>query len=1157
MASTAEQTSKYLRSKEISVKEISEFSNKLIDGDIDVYFPNAETFVLELIANRWIDQRELKFKSNYRIWALFNRCWRNVNNDELRKMIFKTLKFPETLIQGLQNVVHEPSEVPLFASALQGTLELINANFVVETTAEQSQHIISGVFQLIVESYNMDADARSGLLMEVFNLLQSGLNYEPTLKTCKSFIDIVLFRLVRYISLLENLNGPPVKQTLRLLHRHVFTGDNAVIGHLISSLSCETQSLNAREHCTLFEIAAHNLSKSDFTTLERLFTAIVAHDFTAMPHLLRILSETRKTMSQTFLENLFEKLFKSISTRDDSTTWYLITRILQLDIEVGIRQASKIMNRLAFVSDLNLKVMTFKTLVECFANGRDLHKFLKLLEDYECTREDAPSYIYDEPFIEVVANRVAEMANNTIFEHLSGLVDEIIVNPQRAAVPVQLLMILLRGFPKISDANMMQLKLPLSKLFELEGDQTYALWNLFYNILNVYDDIYPEDKFLEIETIVSNLLQQRGKCAEMFAFIFKLRELRDFSLESTAQSFVQYFTSAEIEERRKMLEIVFCGFPTLSDKCFSKESLSLFAECLFKVDYQSLFTVAILSDDVFEETNIMHSVTSVLSERLSDDFCLRALCEVPIQCINKSVRIKTINDLSAKNDLTSLDYEVLCHLLQYPTYRSELETSVERLQSVVAGRSDKFLLENPVFEIVLKNHICQSSESVSAAFLEDLIRVLRMRLSESAADEIVKMAYYFIIQEQALSEECNELTTILTGILSEQLILLADILIENSEAFAFYSQALFTLFLRRRNEKTASDILRVIGCLHSKLSGKSVLLKVGCSFFLLFSAAYKNELNIILAHYIALRECGLNKTDLFPAVEFAVSESLQKGFKDFNIAFACILNSLNELGSSYGEAICEISQYFLSRLNRKNIESQILYAKFQSALRTTLQLKSIENHRPVLMLLETIKRLLITESWLFSQYLTDSLFPLCSLVNFKFIKAENTHNDDVMSSTCQLISSIVLFHRFKLFNRHHLILSFLCPSLEYLATISDEFLNSSSARELGRLVSNLCESSNISKSGKSRSEVDSKVTHVKGLLRKFLPVFLMKYITLSISQPFRQAIRKELLPAINSIFDIFSERELTFISANLDNSGRTYLRGIYSEYKKAGKWREN
>lgn len=79
----------------------------------------------------------------------------------------------------------------------------------------------------------------------------------------------------------------------------------------------------------------------------------------------------------------------------------------------------------------------------------------------------------------------------------------------------------------------------------------------------------------------------------------------------------------------------------------------------------------------------------------------------------------------------------------------------------------------------------------------------------------------------------------------------------------------------------------------------------------------------------------------------------------------------------------------------------------------------------------------------------------------------------------------------------------------------------------------------------------------KHSLRKHIPILLVKYIHLSVHTPFEESIRKELLAATYSIFDLLSPIELNTINGMLDNTGNQYFKSLYAEYKKRGRWNED
>lgn len=118
-----------------------------------------------------------------------------------------------------------------------------------------------------------------------------------------------------------------------------------------------------------------------------------------------------------------------------------------------------------------------------------------------------------------------------------------------------------------------------------------------------------------------------------------------------------------------------------------------------------------------------------------------------------------------------------------------------------------------------------------------------------------------------------------------------------------------------------------------------------------------------------------------------------------------------------------------------------------------------------------------------------------------------------------------------------------------------------SAKALSRLITNLCEPTNVSSAtsanDRNSNVLSSKIALVNKPVRKYLPMVLIKFIKLSISTTLDGTIRKELTPSIYSILDLLSQNELNMISGMLDNAGKQYFRSFYGEYKRVGKWQDD
>ncbi|CAN3475156.1 hypothetical protein DICA0_C03180 [Diutina catenulata] len=245
----------------------------------------------------------------------------------------------------------------------------------------------------------------------------------------------------------------------------------------------------------------------------------------------------------------------------------------------------------------------------------------------------------------------------------------------------------------------------------------------------------------------------------------------------------------------------------------------------------------------------------------------------------------------------------------------------------------------------------------------------------------------------------------------------------------------------------------------------------------------------------------------------------------FNTVMNFVLASLPEADDAARGIVTEM----VSSLTKSNPESIQLFSAALSAMMGDPRL------------LPVLDTALSTKGWLFNQYsLEQTLVYICSCSSDSYLDATKT------------MSSVVLFHRYRLNQRHHMVNAVFVALMEQLA--SDKALGTSkvAAAAYARLLSNLCEVK--APSGASTDTLTSAAASIKKELRRHVGMLLVNYIHLSLSRHFTEAVQAEITPGIFAVFDVLSAGELQLVSSTLDGAGKAYYRTLYHRYKEQGKW---
>ncbi|CAR30622.1 ribosome biogenesis protein URB2 [Lachancea thermotolerans CBS 6340] len=1144
----AGELSKFLRSKTVTISDIYDKSVKLLEGDIKVHFPNKDVFILELIVDRWNDQSNVKFKKDCRIWELFNKAWASISCDEHRKRIFKNLRFVPHLVYSLELIDCDFTE---FTALLKENFHLLNACLAVEMNPDQMFKIVGGVLNIASKALNANSEE---LIAETINLTHILRSHERSSKTSSSFCDNLLHGILRYnAGFPEAECGPFCHEFTTLVGQYVFSPESNTIKLLTQFFTTQNGVLTEEMLIVLFRTAVKFLSKNYLDQLEQVFSLITQTRPSVAATLLQELCTLKKTLSQKFLENLFDSVFSELYGPNQDSVWILICQILKLDIEVGIMNSTKIMDEIAKRQTNPNITAVWESLIDCFSSAREFPRFLHLWVNYVSDPNKSDRFLTESAFTSRITSQVSSMSSTQLREFITHLQQVTLEGSHSEAGVLKLLNVIIAGFYSLPYSTLPEFELILLKALDTKKKNIKEFWTFAYHFMNIYDDIFPEEKLQELEVMISASLEMGNYSSDLFLAAFKLRELKELDLKMVTDNFMSFLSQASGSEQRQLLKDILSRWSTLVNSYFDHESLQKIVRLVLHENAIDLLDDIMRSDDFFEEEQIIRTLVNEMCEQIQNKDVISRYAKIPIQCISKASRIKTIDALCKKSSFESDEPVLLTHLLSNPTFKSELETNPDASRNVVKNYN-LFETSNIMFERVCSNHISQMNDLVSEEYISKLKGFLMDSLSKEFDLVSCKMALIFLKATGFNKEICGKIEDSLVTVLAENA--LSPQNLNHSETVVLWLlRSLYEIY-----QNTSSDGARqTIEDLTKKLAQKGDLQNLNnemkSAVFSLFCCAYDDFPEYLLAHYIVLRESS-NNVALYSAIEELIRRT-SSNFDKFNAIFAAAVLSFQSIGENTADSVLDIYGLIISNIHKENENGRNLFAKSVSELFTQLKKAARGSTNVVLGTLNVIRNILSLKPWLFSQHITESLFPLCLEVNLLLIEPGSPHNDEIFISTSQLISHTLLYHRYKFSDRHHLIISYLCASLGLFSTNLNYNLSQDSARAYSRLVTIFCEPTSGASNSKNRASLSSQVSQIKRSLRKHIAVFLLKYISLAVNSSFSNPVKEHLTPGVYSVFDILSQAELTFTNASLDTPGRIYFRSLYSEYKRTGKWHED
>ncbi|QLQ82585.1 hypothetical protein HG537_0H03480 [Torulaspora globosa] len=1151
---TTEALTKFLRSKEISTGEICEAVSQV--DQLDLYFPNKEYFVLELIIDRWNDQKLVGFKKDYKIWELFNEMWIAVKDEVLLKRLLKKLRFVSHLIQTLQLV---DCDFVMFLQTLRHTCSLINSLTTVEVSLDNANAIIGGVVELLlkVPPLEYDAEARFEFMNEIETLVDVRNMSEMFAKSTSSYCNQLLLPSLRYFTEFSDSNDPVAVVLTELLGSFVFAKSVDTVKLLDKFVQSKSTELSSQNCSVLFSKCILFLSKEHFKELEKIFSIVVRIRPELSSELLKELSHSKKTMSQDFLQSLFDDSISAIQNdASNLELWQLIYYILTLDIEIGIKNNDRLLALISRGRDqcIDWSIKLWSELIKCHRNARELPQFFDKVESYCQQNSDAAFLINDDKFAQFLSDCLTTFSTMQLKDKLSEYLD-VLQDRTADKINAQLLIVLLKGLPRLAYATLADYSTVLKRVFDLKVDDQKVCWTARYLVMDAFDDIIPEEILNSPEKQMQTLNLNYKSPLELFYYLFKLREYRSFDMLPVIDAFMKKISSLPVEEQSDVLRIVFNNWSTIINSLFPQSEVERLVEMVFTKDRIVILDDILNNDDVFEEQQIMHFIMRFMSQSYGDQAILKSVLKVPIQCITKSTRIDLINKICQKADITEIDMQVLVHLLKNATFRSDIEKDWYGLQSFMMEKMKELTYGNSVFETVWLNHLAQIKESVSEAFIRHGIESLHDHLRTKEFDSMsYQMA--FLVLKLTTNDDSQRLRSIYVE--KAVKLLMDDTISEDHKVTSWLLRTLYHIF-KAQDLHYCQEIPykeQLSGIIKEKFSGiEKTDDDLLTSMFLVYSTLYSNELEYLYAQYMVLRGTGIEAALLTPGIEAAIQSSLRQDVETFNHAFVSTFESFESCSPDFTNALLELYQLQIKLLDKSNSTAVKLFLRSVSELYTHCS-KFAGFTKSISKIMNCISELLISKPWLFSQYCIEMLFSLCLQLNLIFVNSTlNGDSDQIFVTTMKVISNVLFTQRIKLSNRHHIVIAFLCENLELLSAYKDTKLTSESAKSLARLMTNLCEpNGSLAKLSNGRNVLSSKTSEIKNSLRKHLPTLLIRYIHLSVHCPFDPPARVQLTTAIYSIFDLLSQEGLSLVSSALDHAGRQYLKGLYVDYKKFGKW---
>lgn len=1088
---------KYLRSKDAPLVEIVGVAQQTLSDKSELFLPNGSLFVLELLADRLNDNNKFKnWKYYFGVWELFMVAVVKVTPQE-RDKVLRRIKFIE-IFTKIFTEFYEVSNQPQFFTTL-----LKVAEFILQEVEIQADEVVCMAF--VASFLNIfEMDLEDGMVIawthigcKIFELSTNEIDYVPSKKNITRFYINCLPKILLCLQNLDSSLGECNRILTDLIISTIMRKDahHFLLQNLQQMLK---QDIPSGTVYLFFKILVENLGNKDVKLVEDVYLIII--DMVKYSEMSESLIEILATLNKPLTTDFFASVFDS-TVKSSETNWKLIGYIINLDATLAMQKASVIIEMLNKQTD-NVITLIMPDLITSYVRARDLFEFFTevWLENINKNKIWASVTTVD-----VVAQNINDLSTANIKK-----VIEYVYEHDTSAYP--LLLSIAKGL----------VTCPTEKVKDLEEtifkDSRYlsGFWELSFYLLISYPN--QAEKF-KVSTGEDNKYY--------FYSIFRIVELtanKELIDDALTNSYTTYIKTCDGET----LSEVLLRWYVILGACFPQNAVEeVIACCLTKLDGVVVREILRDTDDLFEHKNV---ITALLKAALSTEKHFDLVPLIPIQSIDRSIKVELINKLTEHKCTDGL-----LHVLVQATSKSKIETDFEYLSKLVDSEPDF----EEVFVLIWNNNIKQAK---SDDHLDDVLKKLNKRVSKTKLlSEDLKVAS-LVLKETDSSVLTDKQQKHLKSLKSSYTKCLTSLLQNGSNTIEMFKS--YLRLIDNVSIVIEHDIIKNVGQQLKSSNDKD-------ANRLLFKVYLKSSEAKDYKHALSLYYILLEGTEL--------DEPLQKYFlkisttSEFNNLIVFVMQSLTADGDTL--KVMKLLKFIIKTFSKDTGSEKILSIIVSIVLNN---LDIVEKNLEALnVFLSTLKTALIESNWCFTQYSIEMIISLVSKVSMHLAisKESEAHLSDTYILATQILSQILLFHRFRLTSRHHIIMNVFVSLLNPLTMKSSLPVQVECSKAYSRLLSNLCEPSTTSKSLAS-NQLTTASTLIKKNLRKYLPNLLVNYITLALTKNFSRENNDEIMVGIFNIFDVFSPRELETTTALLDSQGIVFYKTIYNDYKDHGKWKD-
>ncbi|VEU21267.1 DEKNAAC102202 [Brettanomyces naardenensis] len=1176
-----------LRNKKTSVQEIHDISISLIEGEDNddshskYHLPQKERFIFELLCDRLSQQNLVEFKTSPLVWDLFYKTWLKFDEEKglihVRETTLQKTKLSNILAASFDEIDHSSSYndhdlVRLICDCVLLITKQSRLIFSQDQSVSMISHLLNFVCSATPPYGNDLVEIIASIIVSIFRQSNtSALQYNK--KNVSLFCGSCLPNLVLLISSNSTTSG--LQQSLgKIVEDVLFSGDNLAsckdnLGFFVNSARAQSK-IGTKELAYLFKTVIPHFDVPDIEEIFKYFTTRYPE---STAELLKEVVKINKTLSTKFLSGLVEP----VSFRPGKDSYEIMIQSLKRNTEVGLKFGKRIFNRLIRQpegsEDLSLQLL--EILFQCYSKSREISAFVSLWQENILKDKGQKSVLVSDEFILFCSSYFVALPYVQLERLVRKLVDSFRDQSEKAIIPLTSICIgLLTGVTgsvhSSSNSSLISAIEKLKDLFieflSIAARRSYDdhVWKLTSYVFMLYDlkDLDPS-----IKTIFGDVKDGEGY---YFAIFRILEQDSSYYRKEIGSTFVEMFAKSESIEFKR---IVFKRWCVLLNAVLDSGEIGKLVEVLF-AQQDSTLVREILSNPVLHEQRkfmgcIVDSIICQCNDKVESSLLFADI--IPVYSYTKQQRRQMIDALYGMS--ISLDSDrsatrrAIVKLLELPTYKSILETDSNSLFRLVSTSEteESLALSLEIAETICFECLRQSEDE--SGYIKTLAASLSEKMAEDDVHTHVSIVLSLVGSWLKLHPDTDRFSDLLTLSATKCLKLLSGD--QSDSEICWLSNALANLYLLGPDCIDKSGLKQLVKRIGSEKGGspevQSALFKIVCTF----SDSYEPYYIISLFLTLANTESNFSSVDSY--IDKLDETQFIEIWKQVLEGFASISD---EDVDSYLWLVCS----FFERAKRPVNDDSEAFQSFQGlvlqSLSSLISLKEslfLSHFNLSVKLLVCVKTLVSAKYWSLAQYSIELIFVLVEKITHGIMISENSEDGEVQLyiQLTQVVASIVLFQRFRLSNRFHLLVAVTVHLMEALFEREGFGPTISSSKDCGiafeRLMGNICEPSTSSITGHS-SKVDDGSTDVSATtllsrekvnLRRSLPIVLLNYLRFFLRYKVRPEMKDYLSNSIYLVFNTLTSNELNYVNASVDSQSRAAFKKLYDDYVKFGKWKED